>query len=104
MTIPTGSGDYSATLALASRYKRGEMSFEELTKAVVARELRVHPLGDAYLMIPVPMPPPGKTFDPRRMPKDWEGTFGEVAMAFWLGELTRDEYDRVHAAAHPACR
>ena len=90
-------------LAVASRYKRGEISFDELTRLVVERRLAVHKLGDGYLMTPAPMPPPGVTFDPRMMPKDWEGTFGEVAMAFWLGELTRDEYNRLHRAAHPSC-
>lgn len=102
-SVPPGSGDYSVVLAHAARYKKGETTFDKLTEAIVARKLRVHSLGDAYLLTPAPMPPPGIAFDPKMMPKDWEGTFGEVAMAYWLGELTRDEYDRLHRAAHPAC-
>jgi hypothetical protein len=101
--LPDGSGDYREVLALATSHRAGAMDFEALTRAVVARGLPPHPLGDAYLMIPVPAPPPGSSFDPRQMPKDWEGTWGEVAMAYWLGALTRDEYDRLHRAAHPAC-
>jgi hypothetical protein len=99
--IPEGSGDYAEMLAQAKRFKSGELTFDELVAA--ARHLAVHPLGDAYLMIPVPMPPPGHRFDPRMMPRDWEGTFGELAMAYWLGVLTREDYDRVHAAVHPTC-
>jgi hypothetical protein len=34
------------------------------------------------------------------MPPDWAHTFGEVTMTFWVGKLTRDEYDRLHKAAH----
>ena len=101
--IPAGSGDYAEVLALATRHQRGELSFDALRDALVARNLRPHPLGDAYLMTPVPAPPPGVAWDPRQMPADWTGTWGEVAMAFWLGRLTRDEYDRLHAAAHPGC-
>ena len=48
-------------------------------------------------------PPPGVDFDPRMMPEDWEGTWGEVAMMFWLGKLTREQYDELHEAAHPHC-
>ena len=30
-------------------------------------------------------------------------TWGEVAMAYWLGKLTRADYDALHAGAHPSC-
>lgn len=103
ITIPEGSGDYRAVLALARRHQAGTMTFDELSQAVLARKLPPHRLGDGYLMIPSPVPPPGVTFDPKMMPKDWEGTWGEVAMAYWLGALTRADYDRLHAAAHPQC-
>jgi len=99
--IPPGSGNYAEVLALATRYKNGALGFEELKTALVAKKLVRHPLGCGYLMTPSPVPPPGVKFDPRMMPKDWEKTWGEVAMAYWLGRLTRDEYDRLHAAAHP---
>ncbi|MEQ1505313.1 MAG: hypothetical protein ABMB14_23985 [Myxococcota bacterium] len=101
--IPRGSGDYAEVLALATRYQRGESTFEQLRDALLGRHLPPHPLGDAYLMTPVPAPPPGTAWDPRQMPTDWTGTWGEVAMAYWLGRLTQDEYDRLHAAAHPDC-
>lgn len=101
--IPAGSADYSAALADASAYKRGELSFEELQKRVIARALPPHPLGDDYLMVVPPPPPPGVHFDPRVMPRDWARTWGEVAMTHFAGELTREEYDRLHAAAHPHC-
>jgi hypothetical protein len=100
--IPEGSGDYAGALADASLYKRGAIDFEQLQRRVLARNLPPHPLGCKYLMTPVPMPPPGHGFDPRMMPEDWEHTFGEVTMTYWLGLLSRDEYDRLHAAAHPA--
>ena len=38
---------------------------------------------------------------------DWEGTWGEVAMAFLTGLLPRETYDLLHGRAHPtdaACR
>jgi hypothetical protein len=101
--IPPGSGDYSAVLALATRYKNAELSFAQLQEQILARRLPPHKFGDAYLMIPVPKPPPGSHFDPRMMPKDWEGSWGEVAMIFWLGKLTRAEYDKLHRRAHPDC-
>lgn len=101
--IPPGSADYSAALADARLYKRGELSFEELQQRVLARALPPHPLGDAYLMMTPPPPPPGVHFDPRMMPGDWVGTWGEVAMTFFAGQLTREEYERLHAAAHPKC-
>jgi hypothetical protein len=99
--IPPGSGDYSAVLAEVGEHKRGAISFEELKKRLLARKLPPHPLGCGYLMTPAPVPPPGVKFDPRMMPKDWEHNWGEVAMVYWLGKLTREEYDKLHAAAHP---
>jgi hypothetical protein len=97
---PPGRGDYSKMLALATSYKNGAINFAKFTQLVVAAKLPPHPLGCAYLLIPVPMPPPGVPFDPTLMPRDWEHTFGEVAMTYFAGKLSREEYDRVHAAAH----
>ncbi len=101
--IPPGSGDYSAVLALAKQLKAGHSTFEQFSAAILARKLPPHKLGDGYLMIPVPKPPPGIKFDPRMMPKDWQGTWGEVAMVYWLDYLTKKQYDELHAAAHPNC-
>lgn len=102
--LPQGSGDYAHALALAMLHKRGATSFDELRAAIVALALPPHPLGDGYLMTPIPSPPPGTRIDPAMMPTDWERTWGEVAMAYHLGELTRNDYDALHAAAHPSCR
>jgi hypothetical protein len=102
--IPKGSGDYSAVLTDAHQYKIGAISFDELQKRILARKLPPHPQGDPYLLILPPPPPAGVTFDPLLMPKDWEKTWGEVAMAMFANELTREEYDRLHKAAHPACK
>jgi hypothetical protein len=102
--IPSGSGDYSAVLADARAYKRGEIDFAALKRRIVRRKLPPHPLGDGYVIMPVPAPPPGVPFDPMMMPDDWERTWGEVAMAHFAGTLSRDEYDRLHAAAHPKCK
>jgi hypothetical protein len=101
--LPDGSGDYRETLALADQYRQGALPFDALVARLTARHLKRHALGCDYLMNPVPMPPPGVRFEPRLMPADWEGTWGEVAMAYWLGVLTREEYDRLHAIAHPQC-
>jgi hypothetical protein len=98
--LPKGSADYSKMLALAASYKNGAITFDKLTKLVVAAKLPPHSLGCEYLMSPVPMPPPGVPFDPGIMPNDWEHTFGEVAMTHFAGKITREEYDRLHAAAH----
>lgn len=103
-SIPSGSGDYSAALADAKLYQARQIDLAELQRRVIARALPPHPLGDDYLMIPVPAPPPGVAFDPLSMPRDWERNWGEVAMTFWAGAITRDEYDRLHAAAHPQCK
>ena len=56
------------------------MTFEQLRQIVVAAHLPPHPLGCAYVIAPVPAPPPGVPFNPAIMPSDWEHTFGEVAM------------------------
>ncbi|MBL8969407.1 MAG: hypothetical protein JNK56_02445 [Myxococcales bacterium] len=101
--IPPGSGDYGAVLARARKFRRGEISFAALRAWVVARKLPPHPLTDKFVIMPVPAPPPGVPFDPMMMPPDWVGTWGEVAMAHFAGALTREEYDRLHAAAHPSC-
>ncbi|WPB73214.1 hypothetical protein KYC5002_29645 [Archangium violaceum] len=101
--IPPGSADYSSALADATLYRCGDISFEELERRVLARALPPHGLGDGYLMMSPPPPPPGVSFDPRVMPYDWVGTWGEIAMTHFAGELTWDEYKRLHAAAHPAC-
>jgi hypothetical protein len=102
--IPPGSADYSAALADARAYRTGRIDFAELQRRVVARDLPPHGLGDGYLMMPVPAPPPGVPFDPMIMPGDWKGTFGEVAMTHFAGQITREEYDRLHRAAHPMCK
>lgn len=101
--IPEGSADYSAALADARAYRTGRIDFAELQRRVVARDLPPHRLGDGYLMIPVAAPPPGIPFVPGLMPDDWKGTFGEVAMTHFAGQITREEYDRLHRAAHPTC-
>lgn len=97
-------------LALAVRYKQGELTFAQYIEAVTAANLPPHRFGCAYVISPVPAPPPGVPFNPAQMPPDWKGTFGEVAMTYWAGALTYDEYDAVHRAAHrqynacPNCR
>lgn len=101
--IPAGSADYSIALADSARYKRGEITFEQLRDRVLARKLPPHPLGDDYLLMIPPAPPPPAKFDPLLMPSDWAGTWGEIAMTMFAGDLTRAEYDRLHRAAHPQC-
>lgn len=102
--IPPGSGDYSGPLADAVAYKQKQISFEELEKRVLARKLPPHPLGDEYLMMTPPPPPPGVKFDPLMMPSDWEKNWGEVAMTLFAGQISEDEYKRLHKAAHPKCK
>ena len=110
VTLPPGSADYSKMLAAAVRYKKGELTFAQLKQLVVAANLPPHNLGCEYVISPVPRPPPGIPFNPAIMPKDWEHTFGEVAMTFWAGKITREEYDQLHEAAHrkqpgfPSCK
>lgn len=99
--IPRGSGDYSGALADAEAYKKGDISFGTLQKRVLARQLPPHPLGCAYLMIPVPQPPPGMSFNAWDMPRDWEHNFGEIAMTHWVGALGLEDYNKLHEAAHP---
>ncbi|MBW2528248.1 MAG: hypothetical protein JRI23_28990 [Deltaproteobacteria bacterium] len=99
--IPEGSGDYARALALATLHKEGKLSYEDLERAILSLELPPHKLGDAYLMTPVPKPPPPAKFDPKMMPTDWQGTWGEVAMAYWLGALDKQLYAKLHRAAHP---
>lgn len=102
--IPAGSGDYAGVLADAEAYKDGTIAWPELEKRILGRKLPPHPLGDAYLFMSPPPPPPGVTFDPLMMPHDWEHTWGEVAMAHFAGQITREEYDKLHKAAHPMCK
>ena len=68
---------------------------------MLALKLPPHKLGDDYLMIPVPKPPSPDKFEPKMMPKDWEGTWGEVTMAHWLGVLDKELYLKLHRAVHP---
>jgi hypothetical protein len=103
-TIPKGAGDYAHVVALATLFKRGELTYEELEGAILALRLPPHRLGDRYLLIVPPPPPPPQVFDPKMMPKDWENSWGLVAQAMYLGELTREQYDRLHRAAHPDCK
>ena len=103
-TIPPGAGDYARAVALATLYKRGDITFEELQAAILAMKLPPYKLGDPYLLITPPPPPNPDDFDPKMMPKDWAGTWGVVAQAHHLGELTKDEYDKLHRAAHPTCK
>lgn len=99
-TMVKGSADYTRTLKLVLEHKLGKLTLEELAKKVVALKLPPHSLGCGYVMSPVPAPPPGVPFEPASMPSDWVGTFGEVAMTFWRGDLSRESYDAVHRAAH----
>ncbi len=102
--LPESSADYAEALALVMLHGRGDIDFDALKKAVVARELPAHRLGDPYLLISPPPPPPGQAFDPAIMPADWAGTWGEVAMAYLLGELSKPQYETLHQAAHPTCK
>ncbi|MBW2458957.1 MAG: hypothetical protein JRI68_30945 [Deltaproteobacteria bacterium] len=102
--IPKGSGDYARALALATLHKDGKLPYADLEKAVLALKLPPHKLGDGYLMIPVPKPPNPADWNPKMMPKDWQGTWGELAMAYWLGKLDKDVYGKLHQAAHPDCK
>ncbi len=99
--LPKGSGDYARALAIATLHQQGKLSTPQLEAAVLALKLPPHKLGDGYLMIPVPKPPPQIKFDPKMMPKDWEGNWGEVAMAYWLGVIDKQIYQKLHQAAHP---
>lgn len=99
--IPAGSGDYSSVLADVEQYRNHTISFGELQSRTVARRLPPHPQGCAYLMTPVPAPPPGVPFDAWMMPTDWEHNWGEVAMTFWVGRLSAEDHMKLHAAAHP---
>jgi hypothetical protein len=101
--IPPGSADHAHVSALATLYRRGDLDFNALQERIIALRLPPHPQGDGYLLISPPPPPPGVTFDPRHVPIDWEGNWGVVAGAMFLGLLTREEYERLHAAAHPDC-
>ncbi len=102
--IPKGSGDYAHALALATLHQEGKLPCADLEKAILALKLPPHKLGDGYLMIPVPKPPNPADFNPKMMPKDWQGTWGEVAMAYWLGKLDKKLYAKLHQAAHPDCK
>lgn len=99
--LPAGSADYRATLALVKSYLEKKTTLAALTKQVIARKLKVHPLGCAYYFLTPPPPPPGITFEPALMPRDWVGTFGEVAMTHLGGfGLSREDYEALHRAAH----
>jgi hypothetical protein len=102
--IPQGSGDYSEILADGILYQRGRISFDDLERRVLARKLPPHPLGDGYLEMTPPPPPPGVTFDNDMMPPDWVGTWGEVRQLAYSGKISKEQYDALHAKAHPACK
>ena len=93
-SIPKDSADYSGMLALVMLHKRGSIGWDELTDRVAGQRLVPHPRGDEHLM----RKSPGA-----KMPSDWQATWGEVAMTYWLGELSQAQYERLHHAAHPQC-
>ncbi len=101
--IPEGSADYSSALADAILYKSGTITFEELQARVLERNLPPHSLGDEYLEMVPPPPPPGMEFTPLSMSDDWKGNWGEIMKTSIAGQITEEEYDRLHAAAHPDC-
>lgn len=101
IALPQGSADYKRTIRLVQRYTSKKLTLAQLTKAVVALELKPHPIGCEYYWLTPPPPPPGITFEPKLMPSDWVGTFGEVAMTYLGGwGLERKDYDALHKAAH----
>lgn len=102
--IPQGSGDYSEILADGILYQRGKISYGDLETRILARKLPPHPLGDGYLEMTPPPPPPGVTFDPNMMPSDWVGTWGEVRQLAYSGKISKEQYDELHAKAHPGCK
>lgn len=96
------SGDYRRVTDLVDRFRAGTLGVEALVDRLRSLGLVPHPLGCGYLLVPVPMPPPGVRFDHRIMPPDREGTIGELAMV--RGSLlSREEWREVHAALHPEC-
>ena len=99
--LPAGSADYTRTIKLVRSYTSKKLTLEQLTKAVVELKLKPHPIGCEYYWMTPPPPPPGITFEPKLMPSDWVGTFGEVAMTHLGGwGLERKDYDALHKAAH----
>ncbi len=102
LELPSGSAEYRNTVKLIHEYTlKKKLTLAQLTKAVVALELKRHPLGCEYYWLSPSPPPPGITFEPKLMPADWVGTFGEVAMTHLGGwGLTRADYDTLHKAAH----
>ncbi len=101
LELPSGSADYKRTLRLVQEAKRKKKTSAQLATDLVALKLKAHPIGCEYYFLTPPPPPPGITFEPRSMPSDWVGTFGEVAMVHLGGwGLSREEYDALHKAAH----
>lgn len=103
-SIPPGSADYAHAVALARLHKQGDITFAQLQAAILGMKLPPYSAGDGALLLTPPPPPPGVTFDPKMIPKDWEGTWGVVAQALHLGELTKAQYKKLHRAAHPTCK
>ncbi|MEM1030492.1 MAG: hypothetical protein AAGN82_09085 [Myxococcota bacterium] len=100
-SLPSRSADYGDVLALVMLHGRGDLSWSGLQQIIVARALPPHPRGDDFLTAAAQ---PSYGFVDARMPERWRATWGEVAVAFHLGELTRAQYDALHRAAHPNCR
>ncbi len=99
--LPSGSADYRRTISLLRSFTARKTTFAQFTQAVVALELTPHGLGCEYQFLSPPPPPPGVSFEPKLMPSDWVGTFGEVAMLHLGGfGLDRKGYDALHRAAH----
>ena len=95
------TGDYRRVVDVVDAYGEGRIALEDVADRLMALGLRRHPLGCSYLLMPVPMPPPGSRFDARIMPRDWEGTVGEAAMIYLTGLLSREDWARVHGMLHP---
>jgi len=97
--IPKGSGDYTRTLQLGEQFKAKKIDFDAFQSGIMALDLKEPTEGLATLLMPIPSPPPGIEVDPKMMPNEWEGTWGEVAMLYWLDYIDRRQYDELTAAA-----
>ncbi|MEZ4441501.1 MAG: hypothetical protein R3B72_20550 [Polyangiaceae bacterium] len=97
--LPEGSADYGPTLAWVLLYKRGSIDRAALAEALGRLALAPHPEGDLALL----SRDAADASEVARMPRPWDDTWGEVAMAYYLGELTREDYLELHRRAHPRC-
>ena len=97
------TADYRRIIDLVDEWRNTNAPIDALAITLAGLHLPPHRLGCNYMLMPIPLPPPGSNirYERRLMSSDSEGTFGEIIMAYHSGLITLNEWRSLHTALHP---